>query len=98
MERFHKQWATMYMMKRNGMSDTSRCPLCEEQVETWEHVRKCGCPVMRLTRSVQLQSMKRALGKNILTQSSNNASWRQYYNGPKDLRYQCLKETITLMK
>jgi len=59
----HKQWATMYMMKRNGMSATSKCPLCEEPVESWEHVLKCGCSVMRLTRSMQLQSLKRALGK-----------------------------------
>ena len=37
----HKQWPTMYMLERNGMSTTDVCPMCMSKIETWDHVFQC---------------------------------------------------------
>ena len=51
----------MKLMKRNGFSLTSVCPLCGKTDETWEHVHKCGSIIAKISRQQKLQHLKNAL-------------------------------------
>jgi len=51
----------MKLMKRNGMSVTNMCPLCNNEVEDWDHVFRCRSMVARVERELQLQQLKQKL-------------------------------------
>jgi len=57
----HKQIPTMKMLKRNGMSLTSLCPLCKEQDEDWNHVFQCKSVIARAAREEHLGDLKKVL-------------------------------------
>jgi len=59
----HKQWPTMKMMKRNGMSLTSLCPLCGKVEESWEHVFQCDSQIATIERQKQVANLRLALEK-----------------------------------
>ena len=56
----------MAMMKRNKLSTLGTCPICEKEIETWDHVYQCGgCPA-KFERHKQLEKFKSKL-KSIQT-------------------------------
>ena len=59
----HKQWPTMQMMMRNGMSLTSLCPLCGKVNESWDHVFQCNSQIATIERQKQVHHLRLALVK-----------------------------------
>ena len=57
----HKQWPTMKLMKRNGLSSIDTCPICCKEVETWDHVFQCKHQAARAERQVRLGEIKTIL-------------------------------------
>jgi len=59
----HKQWPTMQMMMRNGMSLTSLCPLCKKVNESWDHVFQCNSQIATIERQKQVNNLRLELVK-----------------------------------
>jgi len=57
----HKQWPTMYMLERNGMSTTDKCPLCMHHIENWDHVFKCKGDDAIIEKNTQLNLLQKKL-------------------------------------
>jgi len=55
----HKQWPTMYMLERNGMSTTDKCPLCMHHIENWDHVFKCKSDDAIIEKNTQLNLLQK---------------------------------------
>ena len=55
----HKQWPTMYMLERNGMSTTDICPLCMNNIENWDHVFKCKSDDAIIEKNTQLNLLQK---------------------------------------
>ena len=51
----------MKMLKRNGMSLTSLCPLCKDKDEDWNHVFQCKSVIAKTAREEHLDDLKKVL-------------------------------------
>ena len=87
-----EQWHTMNVAKRNGVSDSSVCPLCEECEDSWAHVFSCSCDVVKVERRKNLEVLKTAMTEmktepilqrrllNIISQFTNGFPITTYAN------------------
>ena len=80
----HKQIPTMKIMKRNGFSTTSLCPLCLKVEENWQHVFQCKSATALVEKESQMILLKKSLTRirtHPVLQQRILSMLRQWLNG-----------------
>ena len=57
----NQQWDTMERSHNWKISSSPTCPLCQKEIETWQHVCRCQHPDMHRTRSAFLKKFEKDL-------------------------------------
>jgi len=56
-----RQWCVMERAKLFHISDTNKCPLCNNSVENWEHVFQCKSDVAKIERLQGIMTLKKTM-------------------------------------
>jgi len=64
----YRQWCVMERAKLFHIADNDRCPLCANEVETWEHVFGCKSDAAKLGRLRGITRLKKVM---LATKTSN---------------------------
>jgi len=80
----HKQIPTMQIMKRNGFSTSSMCPMCLNVEENWQHVFQCKSATAMVAKESQMIILKKSLTRvrtHPVLQQRIFSMLRQWMNG-----------------